>query len=150
MCLDLPYEYSTSYCNWRCAQERICECRLINLFHAFSAAQVIATFISQFTIVRQEQRFVATHKSKHIAKHYFIMLARYLHLALLAATAATAFYQNTPESADNNSNDMARQLAGDFNWDIQLEDGYDPNKESEEHSPTESSWTSSSTGTTAS
>jgi hypothetical protein len=65
------------------------------------------------------------------------MLARYLHLALLAATAATAFSQSTPESADNNSNDMARQLAGDFNWDIQPEDGYpsiafdDANEESE-------------------
>jgi hypothetical protein len=65
------------------------------------------------------------------------MLARYLHLALLAATAATAFSRSTPESADNNSNDMARQLAGDFNWDIQPEDGYpsiafdDANGESE-------------------
>jgi hypothetical protein len=52
------------------------------------------------------------------------MLARYLHLALLAATAATAFSNSTPGPADNNSNDMARQLAGDFNWDIQPEDGY--------------------------
>jgi hypothetical protein len=66
------------------------------------------------------------------------MLARYLHLALLAATAATAFSsQSTPESADNSSNDMARKLAGDFNWDIQPEDGYpsiafdDANEESE-------------------
>jgi hypothetical protein len=83
--------------------------------HPFSAvktfARLIATFISQFTIVRQVQRFVATRKSKHIiAKHYLIMLARYLHLALLTATA---FSRSTPESADNNSNDMARQLAGD-------------------------------------
>jgi hypothetical protein len=66
------------------------------------------------------------------------MLARYLHLALLAATAVSALSsQSTPESADNNSNDMARQLAGDFNWDIQPEDGYpsiaidDENEESE-------------------
>jgi hypothetical protein len=65
------------------------------------------------------------------------MLMRYLHLALLAATAATAFSQSTPESADNNSNGMARQLAGDFNWDIQPEDGFpsiafdDTNEDSE-------------------
>jgi hypothetical protein len=65
------------------------------------------------------------------------MLVRYLHLALLAATTATAFSHSTPESADNNSNDITRQLAGDFNWDIQPEDGYpsiafdDANEESE-------------------
>jgi hypothetical protein len=54
-----------------------------------------------------------------------MMLMRYVYVALLAATAATAFSQSTPsESADNNSNDMARQLAGDFDWDIQPEDGY--------------------------
>jgi hypothetical protein len=47
------------------------------------------------------------------------MLMRYLHLAILAATAASALSQSAPESAD-----MDRQLAGDFNWDIQPEDGY--------------------------
>ena len=52
------------------------------------------------------------------------MLMRYLHLALMAATAATAFSQGTPESADSNSNGVARQLAGDFDWDIQPEDGF--------------------------
>jgi hypothetical protein len=52
------------------------------------------------------------------------MLMRYLCLAILATTAATTFSQSVPESADNNSNDMARQLAGDFDWDIQPEDGY--------------------------
>jgi hypothetical protein len=46
------------------------------------------------------------------------MLIRYLHLAMLAATA---FSQRTPMSA--NSNDMDRQL-GDFTWDIAPEDGY--------------------------
>ena len=65
------------------------------------------------------------------------MLVRYLHLALLAATAATAFSKSTPESADNNSNGVARQLAGDFDWDIQPEDGFpsiafdDTNEDSE-------------------
>jgi hypothetical protein len=46
------------------------------------------------------------------------MLIRYLHFAMLAATA---FSQSTPASA--NSNDMDRQL-GDLSWDIQPEDGY--------------------------
>jgi hypothetical protein len=46
------------------------------------------------------------------------MLIRYLHVAMLAATA---FSQSTPASA--NSNDMDRQL-GDFTWDIVPEDGY--------------------------
>jgi hypothetical protein len=65
------------------------------------------------------------------------MLMRYLHLALLATTAATTFSQSTPESADNNSNGMARKLAGDFDWDIQPEDGFpsiafdDTNEDSE-------------------
>jgi hypothetical protein len=65
------------------------------------------------------------------------MLMRYLHLALLAATAATAFSQSTPESAGSNGNDMSRQLAGDFDWDIQPEDGFpsisfdDTNEDSE-------------------
>jgi hypothetical protein len=65
------------------------------------------------------------------------MLMRYLHLAILAATAATAFSQSAPESADNNSDAMDRQLAGDFEWDIQPEDGFptiafdDTNEESE-------------------
>jgi hypothetical protein len=49
------------------------------------------------------------------------MLMCYLHLALLVATAATVFSQSAPGSVDNN---MARQLAGDFDWDIQPEDGY--------------------------
>jgi hypothetical protein len=53
------------------------------------------------------------------AQHSLIMLMRYLHLAILAATAASALSQSAPESAD-----MDRQLAGDFNWDIQPEDGY--------------------------
>jgi hypothetical protein len=61
------------------------------------------------------------------------MLMRYLHLALFAATATTAFSQDKPESADNY---MARQL-GDFDWDIQPEDGFpiigfdDTNEDSE-------------------
>jgi hypothetical protein len=59
---------------------------------------------------------------------------RYLHLAILATTAVTAatgYSQSAPES------DMARQLAGDFAWDIMPEDGYpsiafnDTNKNSE-------------------
>jgi hypothetical protein len=47
------------------------------------------------------------------------------------------FSQSTPESADNNSNGMARKLAGDFDWDIQPEDGFpsiafdDTNEDSE-------------------
>jgi hypothetical protein len=49
------------------------------------------------------------------------MFIRYLHLALLAAAAATAVSQSAPESTDVN---MARQLATDFNWDIQPEDGF--------------------------
>jgi hypothetical protein len=62
------------------------------------------------------------------------MFLRYLHLAILATTsvtAATAYSQSAPES------DMARQLAGDFDWDIQPEDGYpsiafdDTNEDSE-------------------
>jgi hypothetical protein len=64
-------------------------------------------------------------KSKNQTKHFIaILLVRYLCLAILTATAATTFSQSVPESADNNSNDMARQLAGDFDWDIQPEDGY--------------------------
>jgi hypothetical protein len=47
------------------------------------------------------------------------MFMRYLHLAILATTAASALSQSAHESAD-----MARQLAGDFDWDIQAEDGY--------------------------
>jgi hypothetical protein len=50
------------------------------------------------------------------------MLIHYLQLAMLAATAAATFSQGTPESTD--VNDAARQLAGDFTWDIQPEDGY--------------------------
>jgi hypothetical protein len=66
------------------------------------------------------------------------MLTRYLRLAILAAAAATTFSQSAPESTDNkNSHDMARQLVGDFDWDIQPEDGYpsiafdDTNEDSE-------------------
>jgi hypothetical protein len=68
-------------------------------------------------------------------RHYPIMRMRYFRLAILAATAATTFSQNAPESAENNSNDMTRQLVGD--WDIQPEDGYpiigfdDTNEENE-------------------
>jgi hypothetical protein len=51
------------------------------------------------------------------------MIMRYLHLAMLAATAATASSQRTPKST-RNSNNMARQLAGDFTWDIEPEDGF--------------------------
>jgi hypothetical protein len=63
------------------------------------------------------------------------MLIRYLRFVFLVATVATAFSQGAPASV--NSNDMARQLAGDFDWDIQPEDGYpiisfnDTNKENE-------------------
>jgi hypothetical protein len=51
-------------------------------------------------------------------------IMRYLHLAILATTAvtaATAYSQSAPESPGN---DVARQLAGDFDWDIMPEDGY--------------------------
>jgi hypothetical protein len=63
-----------------------------------------------------------------------MLLMRYLHLAALATNAATAYSQSAPESSGN---DMARQLAGDFDWDIQPEDGYpsiafdDTNEDSE-------------------
>jgi hypothetical protein len=63
-----------------------------------------------------------------------MLLMRYLHLAILAATAATAYSQSAPEASGN---DMSRQLAGDFDWDIQPEDGYpsiafdDTNEDSE-------------------
>jgi hypothetical protein len=50
-----------------------------------------------------------------------MLLMRYLHLAILATTAATASSQSAPESSGNA---MARQLAGDFDWGIQPEDGY--------------------------
>ena len=59
------------------------------------------------------------------------MLMRYLSLAILASTALA---QSAPESA--NSNEVARNL-GDFDWDIEPEDGYpsiafdDANEESE-------------------
>jgi hypothetical protein len=81
----------------------------------------IQPFSSQCTNARQTQHS----KSKNQIKHFIvIMLVRYLCLAILTATAPTTFSQSVPESADNNSNDMARQLAGDFDWDIQPEDGY--------------------------
>jgi hypothetical protein len=63
-----------------------------------------------------------------------MLLMRYLQLAILATTAATAYSQSAPESSGN---DMARQLAGDFDWDIQPEDGFpsiafdDTNEDSE-------------------
>jgi hypothetical protein len=47
------------------------------------------------------------------------MFMRYFHLAILATTAASALSQ----SAHEETADMARQLAGDFDWDIQAEDG---------------------------
>jgi hypothetical protein len=59
------------------------------------------------------------------------MFMRYLSLAILASTALS---QSAPESA--NSNEVARNL-GDFDWDIEPEDGYpsiafdDANEESE-------------------
>jgi hypothetical protein len=48
-----------------------------------------------------------------------IMFIRYLNLAIIAFTALS---QSAAESA--NSIDMARQLTGDFDWDIQPEDGF--------------------------
>jgi hypothetical protein len=64
-----------------------------------------------------------------------MLLMRYLlHLAILATAAATAYSQSAPESSGN---DVARHLAGDFDWDIQPEDGYpsiafdDTNEDSE-------------------
>jgi hypothetical protein len=63
-----------------------------------------------------------------------MLIMRYLHLAILAANAVNAYSQSVPESPGN---DMARQLAGDFDWDIQPEDGYpsiafdDTNEDSE-------------------
>jgi hypothetical protein len=64
-----------------------------------------------------------------------MLLMRYLlHLAILATAAAAAYSQSAPESSGN---DMARQLAGDFDWGIQPEDGYpsiafdDTNEDSE-------------------
>jgi len=59
------------------------------------------------------------------------MFICYLKLAILASIAASAF------SADASSADMSRQLTGDFDWDIQPEDGFpviafnDTNEESE-------------------
>jgi hypothetical protein len=47
------------------------------------------------------------------------MFIRYLNLAIIAFTALS---QSAAESA--NSIDMARQLTGDFDWDIQPEDGF--------------------------
>jgi hypothetical protein len=46
------------------------------------------------------------------------MCMRYLHLAILAITAASALSQSAPESAD-----MARKLA-DFDWGLEKEEGY--------------------------
>jgi hypothetical protein len=66
--------------------------------------------------------------------HSLIMLMRYLYLAILATTAATACSQSAPESPGS---DMARQLAGNFDWEIEPEDGYpiiafdDSNEQSE-------------------
>jgi hypothetical protein len=48
------------------------------------------------------------------------MFVRYYHLLILAITAASALSQ----SAALESADMARQLAGDFDWQIQPEDGF--------------------------
>jgi hypothetical protein len=48
------------------------------------------------------------------------MFMRYLSLAILASIAVLS--QSALEST--NSNDMARQLAGDFDWGIQPEDGF--------------------------
>jgi hypothetical protein len=62
------------------------------------------------------KRFQATRKE---SKSRIMMCMRYLNLAILASTAVLS--QSAPESA--NSNDVARQL-GDFDWDIQPEDGY--------------------------
>jgi hypothetical protein len=47
------------------------------------------------------------------------MFMRYLNLAMLASTVLP---QSEAESA--NSNYLARQLAGDFDWDIEPEDGF--------------------------
>jgi hypothetical protein len=52
------------------------------------------------------------------------MLMCYLRLAILAITATTTLSERLPESADSTSKEMARQLVGDFDWDIQPEDGY--------------------------
>jgi hypothetical protein len=49
-----------------------------------------------------------------------IMFMRYLNLAILASTAVLS--QSAPDVSAN-SNDIARQL-GDFDWDIQPEDGF--------------------------
>jgi hypothetical protein len=49
-----------------------------------------------------------------------IMFMRYLNLAILASTAVLS--QSAP-GVSANSNDIARQL-GDFDWDVQPEDGY--------------------------
>jgi hypothetical protein len=63
-----------------------------------------------------------------------MLILRYLHLAILASTASTAYSQNAPEPPGNV---IARQFAGDFAWDIQPEDGYpiiafdDTNEDSE-------------------
>jgi hypothetical protein len=51
-----------------------------------------------------------------MTRHYLIILMRHLHLALLAATAATAFSQSVPE--ESASVNMARQLAGKSNAQV--------------------------------
>jgi hypothetical protein len=63
------------------------------------------------------------------------MLMRYLNLAILASTAVLS--QSAPESANTNTNDAVARQLGDFDWDIEPEDGFpsiafdDANEESE-------------------
>ena len=48
------------------------------------------------------------------------MIMRYLQLAIVATIAASAFSRSLgPEELS-----LSRYLAGDFDWDIQPEDGY--------------------------
>jgi hypothetical protein len=65
------------------------------------------SFRPQFTYV---QSGLATNKSNRDTRHYLIILMCYLHLALLAATAATAFSQSASE--EPTSVNIVRQLAG--------------------------------------
>jgi hypothetical protein len=88
----------------------------------------IGTTLLQLTICNRK---TSETLSSHAKSNYRIMFMRYLNLALLVSTALS---QSAPESA--NSNEVSRQL-GDFNWDIEPEDGYpmiafdDANEESE-------------------
>jgi hypothetical protein len=70
----------------------------------------------QHTIYNRKTRDTLPSNTKGNSRTMFM---RYLNLAILASAVLS---QSAPESA--NSNYMARQLAGDFDWDIKPEDGF--------------------------